>query len=435
MSLKETLNKLFALRRLFLWGNLVLLILFVLAVAMDQKRGWKQYQQEYKKKEIARIEAKLVSATDDAEKDLAAQELKAAKKMPIEIRQLLVDDLNAVDRCITCHLGYDPLSNSSLTTPYAEHPYKATSEAPAFDIHKVHNVEKFGCAVCHGGQGLATEVKAAHGQVAHWEQPLLKGALLQASCQKCHDNVTDLNVAGKNYTHEIVRAKALFKDLGCIGCHQIGGEGGPISVDLKEETSGKPLSRIDFTYTGLAHEEQTLANWIKFHFTKDPVEIVPGDPKAAFNTEPIAPSAMPPYLLNDKDADALTAYILGLNRKGIPPHFLTLRAPEKEPTFTNPVAHGRFVYEKYGCAACHGSDARGGIRNYNAEYDVTPNLRRVVGTYSREELKEKISEGVAFIAKHSAAGPQPPLYMPAWKSKIQGSELENLVTYLTSIKE
>jgi hypothetical protein len=75
------------------------------------------------------------------------------------------------------------------------------------------------------------------------------------------------------------------------------------------------------------------------------------------------------------------------------------------------------------------------VRNFNYQYGVTPNLRRVVGTYSREELKDKISNGVPIVAKHNPDGPLPPLYMPAWKTKIKGVELEDLVTYLQSIKE
>jgi mono/diheme cytochrome c family protein len=322
-----------------------------------------------------------------------------------------------------------------LTNDYKDHPYSASANPTALEIHMKHNVEKFGCVVCHGGQGLATEKDAAHGRVAHWEKPLLTGTLMQASCVQCHDNHPDLKVNGQVYTSEVVRAKQLFRDNGCIGCHQVGGEGGPISVDLKYETAAKPLSRIDFSMTGLPHEQWTLANWIKLHLIQDPAIAVPGDPKGEFNTEPIAPSAMPPYLLDDKDANALTAYVLGLNRGNIRPQFLTLRPAAQEPSFGSSVQHGRFVYEKYGCAGCHGPEARGGVRNYNYQYDVTPNLRRAVSTYSREELKDKISHGVAFIAKHDPKGPNPPLYMPAWKDKIKGQELEDLVTYLSSIKE
>lgn len=428
-------KRFFTLRNLFLWGNLILFVSFLFVFVKDQKRGWPAYQKEFKAKEIARIKSKIDSAKTDEERLVAERELKSAHKFPIEIRQLWVKDLNAIDRCITCHVGYDPLANTSLTTEYKEHPYSAAAVSPAHDIHMIHNVEKFGCVSCHGGQGLATEKDAAHGNVAHWESPLLKGALLQASCAQCHDNHADLKIAGKVYTEEIVRAKHLFRDAGCIGCHQIGGEGGPVSVDLKVETAAKPLSRIDFSNTGLDHKDWTLANWIKLHLTHDPVDLVPGDPKGEFNTEPIAPSAMPPYLMDDKDADAITAYILSLNRNDIPPHYLTLQASKPEPTFANAVQHGRWVYEKYGCAGCHNADARGGIRNYNYLYDGTPNLRKAAALYTREELKGKIHDGVAFVAKKNPDGPNPPLYMPPWADKIKGRELEDLVTYLISIKE
>ena len=436
MKIKEFLfTKVFLLRYLFLWGNVLLLILFLAVLVKDNSRGWKKYQVEFKKKEIARAQEKVNSASTEGAKEVALQELKVAKKLPTEIRQIWSQEMNTVDRCITCHLGYDPIQNPTITTEYKDHPYSAAADTPAFDIHKAHNLEKFGCVVCHDGQGMATEVKAAHGEVEHWEKPMLKGTLLQSSCIKCHDNHAELQVNGSVYTSEIVRAKKLFVEHGCIGCHQVGGEGGVISVDLKEETSGKPLSRIDFTHSGLDKEEQTLANWIKIHFTKDPAVVTPGDPTGAFNTEPIAPSGMPPYLLPEKDADALTAWVLGLNRKDIPPQFLTLRPPAPEPVFAGAIAKGRHAYEKFGCAACHGPDARGGIRNYNSQNDVTPNLRRAVGTYTREELREKIAEGVGFIAKHDPKGPQPPIYMPAWKTKIKGDDMDNLIAYLMSIKE
>jgi len=50
-------------------------------------------------------------------------------------------------------------------------------------------------------------------------------------------------------------------------------------------------------------------------------------------------------------------------------------------------------------------------------------------------LRQKLNEGVPFIVRHDPSGPQPPFYMPAWKSKIKGDEMESLITYLMSIKE
>lgn len=436
MTLKEKFfTKWFTLQRLFLWGNVILFILFTIAMFKDNVRGWKSYQAEFKTREIHRATEKLANAKTDDERELAQRELASAKGMKEEIRQMWVMNGKVVDRCITCHLGYDPLSNAALTTPYTDQPFSAPANSDSFEIHRLHGFDKFGCVICHGGQGLATEVNDAHGHVPHWETPLLKGTLLQASCAKCHDNVNELKINGKNYTADVVRAKTMIRDYGCLGCHQIAGEGGPVSVDLKEETSAKPLSRIDFSYTGLPHDEQTVANWIKLHLVKDPASLVPGDPTAAFNTEPIPPSAMPPFLLSDADAQAITAFILGLNNRNVLPEFRILRPKEPKPIFTNSLQHGRWVYEDYGCAGCHGADARGGVRNYNYQYDVTPNLRRSVATFTRDELREKIQNGVAITARNNPHGPNPPLYMPSWKDKIKGQELEDLLTYLQSIRE
>jgi nitrate/TMAO reductase-like tetraheme cytochrome c subunit len=233
-------KRLGSLRVLFLLGNVSLMVLFFLVIVKDHQREWKNIQADFKKQEIARIEQKFSDANDQ-DHSLIQEELKSAKRLPIEIRQIWSQEINAIDRCITCHLGHDPLANPSMTTSYQEHPFKAPANSAGFDIHKAHNVEKFGCVVCHGGQGLATNTQAAHGFVTHWEQPLLRGALLQASCLKCHDNIDELNIQNKNFSSEIVRAKVLFNEHGCIGCHQIGGEGGPISVDLREETSKKTV--------------------------------------------------------------------------------------------------------------------------------------------------------------------------------------------------
>ncbi len=163
---------------------------------------------------------------------------------------------------------------------------------------------------------------------------------------------------------------------------------------------------------------------------------MPGDPRALHNDEPVAPSGMPFFDLSEADADALTAYVLGLSRSDrIPVEYLVPSPARPEPTFASAVQRGRYVYEKYGCAACHGPDAKGGIRNYNYENEVEPDLTKTMGTFTREELKEKIQKGVPVVGKKDPQGPTPPLYMPGWKDKIKGQELEDLVTYLHSIAE
>lgn len=429
MTFKEKIfTRVLTIRNCFIVGNLVLFLLLVAAVVKDNIREWKGYQGEYLQREEKRLTEEIAAADADSKERLSRQ-LRLIQSQPQQIKQVIVDPLDRVDRCITCHVGFDTEINPTLKTSYVDQPFSANTP----DIHKTHPIEKFGCTVCHGGQGLATTAKAAHGDVEHWEKPLMRGALLQASCVKCHGNVVDEKAMP--YASAWRRGKQLFHDLGCIGCHQIRGEGGPISVDLAEDTADKPLSRIDFTYTGLSKEQHTLANWIRLHFVKDPQELVPGDPKAEYNTEPIAPSGMPFFNLSNEDADAVTAYVLSFSQDKIPMNFFVPGPAKEEPKFKNAIEHGRYVYEKYGCAGCHAADARGGIRNFNYANDVEPDIRKTVNTYTREELKEKISKGVPIVDKKDPTGPTPPLYMPAWGSKIKGQELDDLATYLFSIGE
>jgi len=285
------LTRVFSIRNLFIWGNIILFISFLAVLAKDHFREWKTYQSEYQKLELESLNKELLAIQDQTEKERLKIRMRKIKSRRAKIIQIMTPELGNVDRCITCHVGYDTGINPIQVNDFTEHPYAA----PKNEIHKSHPFEKYGCVVCHQGQGLATVSQAGHGDVKHWDKPLLRNQYIQASCAKCHANVQGLKVEGKIYASEIIRAEKLILENGCLGCHQIRGKGGPIAPDWAEETADKPLTRIDFSGTGLPKEERTLVNWVKLHLLKDPQELVPGDPTAHFNDEPIAPSGMPYY--------------------------------------------------------------------------------------------------------------------------------------------
>jgi predicted CxxxxCH...CXXCH cytochrome family protein len=431
MSLKEVLfTRYFTLRNVFIAGNFLLLFLLAAAIVKDQNREWKKYQREFFRMEKARLKKSLSEAVTDDEKKVYEKQLSLVKAQSVKIRQLMAPALDRYDRCISCHLGYDPVLSPMSETNYPNHPYSAKPHA----VHKAHAVERFACTVCHEGQGLATTVDDGHGRVKHWDKPLRVGASIESSCAKCHSDLYDEK--SMPLTPVWRKGEAIFKELGCIGCHQIRGQGGPISVDLAEETADKPLSRIDFSHTGLPENQRTLANWVRLHFVKDPHELVPGDPKGEFNEEPIAPSGMPFFNLSAENAEAVTTYVLSLWRDRIPMEYIVPASrPRPEPELKTAVQRGRAVYEKYGCAGCHAPDGTGGIRNYNYVNGVEPNLRKTVPTYTKDELVEKINKGVSPVDKADPKGPTPALYMPPWKDKIKGQEMDDLVSYLFSIAE
>ena len=433
-------------KKIFLWGNVALFVLLLAAIAKDTFRPWMPYQQKYREMQVA------------AETAPEAKAIIAAR--PIEIKQTILTDLGQVDRCLTCHQGMDPIATPSLINDFKENPYKSHPG----DFLKNHAPDKFGCVICHGGQGLSTtfigaghtpkddaqkaEWKKKYGwePAEHWEHPMLTSPYIQASCVKCHGNFESL--PGEE---GVTQGKQLLEAHGCIGCHQWHGDGGPISVDLAEETANKPLTRIDFSHSDLDAEDRTLLNWIRLHFLMDPKKLNPGDPHAEVNAEPIAPSGMQDFTqpsaahpddgseLKPEDATALTTYILSA-QSAVIPHAYYVESKSKVETFEDirtsrgRIAAGKWVYQKYGCAACHGLDAKGGRFNYNYQGGgAEPVLVKTIPNYTRDELRKKIQQGVAVVAKEDPNGPTPPLYMPAWKDKIKGDELEALMDYLFSI--
>lgn len=100
-----------------------------------------------------------------------------------------------------------------------------------------------------------------------------------------------------------------------------------------------------------------------------------------------------------------------------------------------PVERGRLVFQKYGCAQCHGPNGQGGVINLNAKTaEQVPGLLNVADGYTKEELKHFIMTGERNIPRLDPAGPEPPHFMPAWSSIISSNELDDLPAYLFSLK-
>lgn len=374
-------------RVLFVVFSVALIGLFVLAVWHDYDREWVRYQQAFYR-------------------------LDEAEGVPryLGIRQTVLDDLERVDRCETCHLGIQQAAFANAPQPFTTHPG---------DYLMHHPTEQFACTVCHWGQGYATTVKAAHGDVKHWDEPMLRGPYLQASCGKCHLGVQKLPGA-----EVLARGQVLFKEMGCLGCHTLRGEGGPISVDLTEIGS-KTADELDFTFV---EEKHTVANWMYEHFL-DPQKITPGFPEQG-----IPPSVMPNYRMTAQEAAALTTYMMSLTKERLTREYIVQAAEVPVPQPASSVERGRAVFERFGCIGCHNVDGRGGRKNWNAYTGgEVPALVYVGRAYTREALKEKIRQGVPIVARLDPSAQTPPLYMPAWGEKITGQDLEDLVDYLLSL--
>src|SRR5208283_1556907 len=135
--------------------SLIVLALMLGAIWQAATPVWKTYQQEF-----YRLEA--VGEPNAAAK---SDVVNAA----LVIRQDLLPGLQRVDRCTTCHLGVEDPTMKNAPEPFRYHAGLGS-----------HIASRFGCTICHGGQGLATDKDGAHGKVAFWPNPLLSKDYIRA---------------------------------------------------------------------------------------------------------------------------------------------------------------------------------------------------------------------------------------------------------------
>lgn len=140
------------------------------------------------------------------------------------------------------------------------HPY---STHPRLDLFvgsmSPHPMGKFGCTICHQGQGSATSFDwSSHTPNSldeehrwareygwfnnhHWIFPMYPERFAESSCLKCHHNVTELAESAKfpeAPAPKLTKGRQLILDYGCYGCHEINGFDGPtrrIGPDLRNE--------------------------------------------------------------------------------------------------------------------------------------------------------------------------------------------------------
>ena len=450
-----------SLRKFYGWFTVLGLLVGVLVVVgyhRDEYREWKDYQHKFIQEEIRR------AATP--------QQRLQAERTPIQLHQILLPDLNRVDRCTSCHLAVDDPSYGGYPQPLAYHP-----------LHEQHPFERFGCTVCHRGQGRATTTADAHGHVPHWDSPMLPPRYIQASCGQCHE------ASDNPAAPELARGRQVFEESGCRGCHKLNGVGGVLGPELAKVgarrspewlkkhfvapasvTPGSAMPPQKFSEPDLEgiilfmlsltgdsapgyyasmkvipsrNEGQRLfqqkgcigchsvegkggkvgpalddvgqrrtPDWMMQHF-RDPQSVTPG-------------TVMPRFGFTETEARALTDFLL---------HMREQKMALSLPSQMLPVERGREVYRKYGCAGCHGAEAKGGVPNPNSKTaEQVPGLIKVAEGYTKDELKTRILKGQREIPALDPKRPPPPLYMPPWLGIIKDAEMDDLVAYLISLK-
>jgi mono/diheme cytochrome c family protein len=360
----------------FISGSLLVILMITAWIREGFLPEWKQVQSDYQKMVLENMDEKA-----------------GQSETSLRIYQVSPVGLNRTDRCMTCHLGMENPAMAYVPQPHTMHPGE-------FLIH--HPVEKFGCTICHGGQGRAIDKIQAFGEepFTHWDFPLLHPPYIESSCGKCHlgifSNETDL--AG---TETYIHGKEIFQREGCLGCHQARGVGGIVGPDLTEQGE---KTKHEYSFKNI-QGEQTISNWLKEHF-QDPEMVSPGSDMLQIN-------------LPEEELEALVTFTMGLAKPDISYDYIGVEALQEFRGIRSPLQAGQ-IYTMT-CSACHGKTGEG------KDYEVYKTGVPALGNY--DFVRVVSGEMIMFTLLHGRGSRQMASWLPM-HSGLKINELDSLVTSL-----
>ena len=304
------------------------------------------------------------------------------------------------DRCRTCHAGIDRIEAGNVpsfpfghpgTTNVSEwvlqnkfpHPY-ATHPRPELYLTSAspHPVGKFGCTICHDGQGSATSFKDAshtpndpheyevwhdklHYSSNHfWEYPMQPERLRESTCIKCHHSVVELGVHPKYGASapKLYKGYNLIKEYGCFGCHEIQGFDGtrPIGPDLRLEPSTEAeAAKIANDPTQIAGTMRKVGPSLRHVKSKLTPQFIS---YWVANPQRFRPTTRMPKFFHTSNLDDPTANRLQPEELLGIAHYLTAHAEsfeylEPAPSYKPDAKRGKDLFSKRGCLACHSHQA------------------------------------------------------------------------------
>ncbi len=331
-------------------------------------------------------------------------------------QQLGMANVDRVDRCRSCHVNIADFEEGNVAAypsgdgqsgtyaqPFSGHPHPELF----LSENSPHKMEKFGCTICHEGDGSGTSFQNAEHSPAHpaqaagweeknhwhsnhfWEYPMFPKHLAEASCIRCHHDVTELAQSDKfgNSAPKVVEGHQIISQYGCYGCHEMNGydAGRSIGPDLRlEPNTPEQLAKLksdpnavpgemrkpgpSLRHIGLKSTPEFVAYW-----TENPQRFRPTTkmPKFFGNTNQSDHLA---EMLQPVELQAIAAY---LEAKTQP---LELQAPQEG--YVADAENGKLLFSRRGCMACHSYDDAE-LKGVNADFG--PDLTKI---------HEKIKPGV-----------------------------------------
>ena len=278
------------------------------------------------------------------------------------IRQIWLADIDRVDRCTTCHLGVDDPDFGQAPQPFRTHSGTWLNS---------HQPERFGCTVCHAGQGEATGFRsAAHRPVPNWPEPMRSPELMEADCGACHRERVPRQAPW------LADGRRLIAEANCVACHGLPGF-------RTEEVRAPRLESV-----GYKARPDWFARWLK-------------DPKLD-----LPRSRMPNFRLQADEIESLSAFLLS-QRAVAPLDASGIDWKKADPN------RGRGLFGEARCVSCHMVDGRGGT--------LGPELSRVGSKVRREWLSSFLKDPFR---------EQPETLMVHYR--FSDDEIRDLVAYLST---
>ncbi len=243
-----------------------------------------------------------------------------------------------------------------------------------------HPLAKFGCTVCHEGDGRDTDFsRVVHTPNSHevgqvwknrhgtpygeekynwnyrelWDLPMFPSKFAQASCRRCHTDAVELD-GGEKY----VQGMKVYERAGCYGCHRTDMyqilnkdlENSAIDFNRKTRRPGPPLERIAAKVT-----QDWARKWILAPRDFRPTTRMPHffglsncREEVNKNTKDykvvVDPNGRRHSPVDDTLISCMTEYIWSLSE--------TAKDPEP-PALKGDKRRGELLVQQVGCMACH----------------------------------------------------------------------------------
>ncbi|HEY3381026.1 MAG TPA: c-type cytochrome [Vicinamibacterales bacterium] len=225
------------------------------------------------------------------------------------LRQVWLADLGRVDRCTTCHLGIDDPAFASAPQPFRTHPGAWLT---------THPVERYGCTVCHDGQGEATDYRhAAHQPIPFVQRPMRTLETIEATCGSCHRAIDPPDAP------MLQTGRRLIAESGCVSCHEIPG--------FESTTfSGPALDSLAY---------KVRPGWLQ-GWLRDPKSYLPHSKMGNFRLTATEVTGLQALLLSQRDT--LPADSTAIDWK------------------KGDTAKGKALFGELRCVTCHAVEGRGG---------------------------------------------------------------------------